>query len=182
VLHSKSLLVRTGLFFISPVRVLASAGNALVPGGGFVLLTDVRYTPDDRTNVEGEAAYSNRGISWRGKLDLRRGAFNFLGELSALDRHSPMTAIGAQSGAHKTATFNLQWQPVTRFTASAGYYRTTTVPLEVGRIQLTNTPYLVSANIRPATSASLTLTLNQQVIEAPASTLGSFLFNLQTRT
>jgi len=182
VLQTKSLRIRTGFFFISPSRVLTTLANATVPGGGFVLHSDVRYTPDDRTNVEGEAAYSNGGLSWRGKLDLRRGAFNFLGELSTLDRRSPMTAIGAQSGARKTEAFNLQWQPVTRFSASAAYYRTTTVPPDVTRIQLNNTAYLVSATLRPATSASLTVSLNQQVIEAPAGTLGSFLFNLQTRT
>jgi hypothetical protein len=181
--QSKSLRVRAGFFFVAAHPRFGGPDNA-ASHGGMVLHTDARYIPDERTNVEGEAAYANGGLSWRGKLDLRRGAFNFLGELSSLDRRSPMTAIGAQSGARRNSAFNLQWQPAARFSASAGYYRTITVPLEglVSRIPLSSETFLVSANLRPTASASLGLSLNQQVIDAPTSTLGAFLFNLQTRT
>jgi hypothetical protein len=191
IIKRKSLRVRSGVFYIAPLRRLDIPANAVGtrggpnggPNGGMVLHTDARYTPDDRTTLEGEAAYANGGLSWRGKLDLRRGAFNFLGELSNLDRHSPMTAIGAQSGARKTSSFNLQWQPDTSFSASAGYNRTTTVPLEgSSRVQLNSTGLLVSTNFRPTLSANLGFSIDQQVIDAPASTLGAFLFNLQTRT
>jgi hypothetical protein len=182
IIQSKSLRVRSGFSFIAPSLKLDSPANA-ASQGGMVLQTDVRYTPDVRTTVEGETAYANGGLSWRAKLDLLRGAFNFSGELSSLDRHSPMIAIGAQSGGRKTSAFSLQWQPAARFSASAGYYRTTTVPLDgSSRIQLNSTAFLVSTNFRPTTSANLGLSLNQQVVDAPASTLGSFLLNLQTRT
>lgn len=182
-IQSKSFRIRTGFYFIAPSRALATPANAAGPRGGMVLHTDARYVPDERTTFEGEAAYANGGVSWRGKLDLRRGAFDLLGELSNLDRRSPMTAIGAQPGAHKTSTFSLRWQPAARFSASAGYYRTTTVPLQsASRFQLNSTSLVAGMNYRPTAATSLGFSINQQAIDAPASTLGTFLFNLQTRT
>ena len=50
------------------------------------------------------------------------------------------------------------------------------------RIPLNSETLLASANFRPTSSAALGLSINQQVVDAAASTLGTFLFNLQTRT
>jgi hypothetical protein len=186
VIQSTSLRVRSGLFFIVPRSKPAGRSNAATSSdvkGGMVFHTDARYVPDEQTSVEAEAAYSNGGLSWRTRLDLRRGAFNFYGELASLDRHSPLIAIGAQSGAHKSSVFSLQWQPSARFSAFAGYNRTTSVPFNgAGRLQLNSTAFLVSANFRPTANANLGFSINQQVIDAPASTLSPFLLKLQTRT
>jgi hypothetical protein len=182
IIQSKSWRVRAGFFFIAPLHKTAGPAN-VASQGGMVLHTDVRYTPDERTTVEGEAAYANGGLSWRARLDLRRGAFNFYGELSSLDRRSPMIAIGAQSGGHQTSAFNLQWQPTARFSAAVSYSRTTTVPLESSsRLQLNSTGFLVSTNFRPTRNINLGFSLNQQVINAPTSARAPFLLNLQTRT
>jgi len=181
VLQSKSLRVRSGFFFIAPSK-LESILDSARPRGGMVLHTDARYTPDARTTLEGETEYGNGGLSWRAKLDVLRGAFTFSGELSSLDRHSPIIAIGAQSGGHKASTFNLHWQPNARLGVSAGYYRTAAIPPEgFDRIQLNSAAFLFSTNFRPIPSANFVLSLNQQVIAAPASALSSFLLNLQTR-
>jgi hypothetical protein len=178
IIQSSSLRVRSGLFFIAPVGPVNAASR-----GGIVLHTDARYTPDERTTVEGEAAYANGGFSWRAKLDLRRGAFNIYAEHSSLDRRSPMIAIGAQSGGHKTSAFSLQWQPSARFSALAAYNRTTTVPRDnSSRIQLNSAGFLFSTSFRPTPSANLSFSINQQAINAPASALAPFALNLQTRT
>lgn len=186
IIQSESLRVRSGLFFIAPRRnpagTTSAAGNVEVQGG-MVLHTDARYTPGERTTVEGDVDYSNGGLSWRAKLDLQRGAFNFYGELSSLNRRSPMIAIGAQSGGHKTSFFSLHWQPTERFSAFGSYNRTTTVPLDhSSRLQLNSAAFLISATFRPTSNANLAFSFNQQVIEAPASTFTPFLLKLQTRT
>jgi hypothetical protein len=131
---SRALRVRLGVFFISSSDQIPGLGTGS-QRGGVVLQTDMRYSPDDRTNVEGEAAYSKGGLSWRTRLDLQRGAFRFYGETSRLDRRSPMIAIGAQSMGRSTSAFNLQWQPNPRFNAVVGYDRTTTSAPSLRQLQ-----------------------------------------------
>ena len=169
--------IRAGVFLIVPRRKLA--GQV----GGMVWQGDFRYAPDERTTAEGEVAYANGGVSWRARLDLRRGPFNFYGELLRLDRRSPMIAIGAQSGGHQTSTFSLQWRPTARFNAAVSYNRMKTAPLvSSGRIDLNSATFLASVNFHPTRSAHLGLSFNQQVLDAPAATVVPLLLNLQTRS
>lgn len=169
--------IRTGVFLIMPHRELAGQPGGLVWHG------DARYAPDERTTIEGEVAYANGGVSWRTRLDLRRGPFSFQGEMSRLDRRSPMIAIGAQSGGQQNSLFSLQWQPAARFNAAVSYHRTTTVPLVSShRIQLNSAGFLASVNFSPIRSAHLGFSFNQQALETPASTIVPLLLNLQTRT
>jgi hypothetical protein len=169
--------IRAGVFLILPSRTLA--GQL----GGMVWQGDVRYAPDERTTTEGEVAYANGGVSWRVKLDIQRGPFNFYGEVSRLDRRSPMIAIGAQSGGHQTSAFSFQWRPMARFNASVSYNRTRSVPLvSSGRVELNSAAFLASVNFIPINSARLSLSFNQQVIDTPAPTIIPFLLNLQTRS
>ena len=64
----------------------------------------------------------------------------------------------------------------------AGYNRTTTVPFEsFSRIQLNSAAILVSINFSPTPGADPGISINQQVVDAPASTLVSVLLNLQKR-
>jgi hypothetical protein len=186
-IQRRALRVRSGMFFIAPVQESAEpASQNMVLGqkGGMVLQTDVRYSPDDRTNAEGEVAYGNGGLSWRGRLYLHRGPITFYGEHSHLNRRSPMIAIGAQSGGRTNSAFNLQWQPNARFNAFLSYDRTRTngALLDSARIQFNSRTFLVSANFNPTRSARLGITFNQQAIDAPASPLVPFLPNLQTRS
>lgn len=169
--------IRAGAFLIMPHRELAGRQGGLVWHG------DARYAPDERTTIEGEVAYANGGVSWRARLDLRRGPFSFQGEMSRLDRRSPMIAIGAQSGGHQNSTFSFQWQPTARFNAGVSYHRTSTVPLlSSDRLQFNSAGFLASVNFSPIRSAQLGFSFNQQVIETPASTVVPLLLNLQTRT
>lgn len=182
-ISSKSLRIRSGIFFVAPSRNAASVSGLDKPKGGLVLQTDVRYSPDDKTNAEGEMAYGNGGLSWRARLDVRRGSFTFNGEVSHLDSRSPMIAIGAQAGGHTSAAFNLQWQPNARFNAMVSYNRTTNAPqLGSGRVQLNSQEFVVSANYSPTRKAHLGFSINQQTISAPTSALVPFLLNLQTRS
>jgi hypothetical protein len=169
--------IRAEVFMIMPRRKLAGQE------GGMVWKGDARYAPDERTTADGEVAYANGGVSWRARLDLRRGPFNFYGELSRLDCRSPMIAIGAQSGGQQTSMFSFQWRPTARFNAAVSYNRTTTVPLvSSGRIELNSATFLAGINFSPIRSAHLGLSFNQQMIDTPASAVVPFLLNLQTRS
>lgn len=180
---SKSLRIRSGIFFVAPSQNLVQLNGLNKAKSGLVVQTDVRYAPDDKTNAEGEMAYGNGGLSWRARLDLRHGAFNFNGDVSHLDSRSPMIAIGAQAGGRTSASFSLQWQPGARFNAMASYNRTTNAPVGgSGRIQLNSREFFVSANYSPTRNAHLGFSVNQQTIAASVSTLVPFLLNLQTRS
>jgi hypothetical protein len=186
IFQSNSLRVRAGIFLIAASNKLGGPPGAQRndrPKGGVVLHTDVRYSPDDRTNAEGEVAYANGGFSWRARLDLQRGSFKFYGERSHMDNRSPMIAIGAQAGGRSNSSYNLQWQPNARFNAAFGYNRTTTSPLMSSRrVELNSRALLVSANFSPTQGSRLGFGFNEQVIDAPAPTLVPFLLNLQTRS
>jgi len=184
-LQSQTLRIRSGVFFISASSSTGRVNqNMTNQKGGLVLHTDVRYSPDSKTNVDGEIAYAKGALSWRGRLDLQRGPFKFYGETSHLDSRSPMIAIGAQSGGRSTSTFNLHWQPDARFSAAVGYERTKVkiALLDSGRIQLNSQSFLVSATYSPTSRTRLGFSYNQQTIDTPGSPLVPFLPNLQTRS
>ena len=64
----------------------------------------------------------------------------------------------------------------------AGYNRTTPVPFErSSRIQSNNAAVLLSINFSPTPSADPGFSINQQVVDAPASSLLSVLLTLQKR-
>lgn len=181
IISSKSLRIRSGIFFVAP----SHNPESLEPNrakGGLVLQTDVRYSPDDTTNAEGELAYGNGGLSWRARLDVRRGPFNFNGEVSHLDTRSPMVAIGAQAGGRTRSAFSLQWQPNSRFNATISYNRTINAPMVgSGRVQLNSREIFVSANYNPTRNARLGFSVNQQTIDAATSTV-PYVLNLQSRS
>jgi hypothetical protein len=186
VIQTETLHVRSQIVFISPASTFTGMIGGSTPGvlgNGSVLQTDALYAPDERTNVEGEAAYAKGGLSWRARIDLRRGQLTFNGELSHLDHRSPMIALGAQGAGRTNSAFNLQWQPNTRFNVVTSYNRTTSASAAgIGRIQLNSQIFLVSANFSPTHSAHLGLSFSQQAINAPVSSLIPDFFNLQTRS
>ena len=66
--------------------------------------------------------------------------------------------------------------------SSAGYNRTRTVPFESSsRIQLSSAAVLLSIDFSPTPSADPGFSIDQQVVDAPASTLIPALLNLETR-
>lgn len=66
--------------------------------------------------------------------------------------------------------------------ASARYNRTANVLFESSsRIQSNSAAFLVSTNFSPTASANPGFSINQEVVDATASTLVSLLLNLQTR-
>jgi hypothetical protein len=85
--------VRAGFILATP-RGAQTAGRS-----GMVWQADALYNPDEDTKAEAEMNFANGAISWRTGLALHRGAFNFTGEASHLDRHSPLMTASARSRA-----------------------------------------------------------------------------------
>lgn len=118
VMQTKLWRVRAGIFTVLPKQ------DNKFGSGGMVLQVSGTYAPNKTVNVEGEAAYSNGGISWRGRLDVQRKTFKAFGEILRMDKNSPFISVGAQPGARKTEAFGLQWQLTARFNASFNYNHT----------------------------------------------------------
>lgn len=169
--------MRAGLFIISPRRKLAGQN------GGMVWQVEARYAPDERTSAEGEAAYANGGLSWRARLNMTRGAFDFYGEIARVDPRSPLIAIGAQPGGRSTRSLNLQWRPSPRFNFSVSNSQTTTAPyVGINRVPLNSTAFFINANLRPTSGSQLSFSFIQQKINTPASNILPFLLNLKTHS
>jgi hypothetical protein len=177
VAQGRSWRVRAGAFFISPQR--KSAGRE----SGMVWQGDARYAPDEKSTAEAEVAYANGGISWRARLDLRRGPFIVYGELFRLDRNSPLIGIGAQSSGRKINIFGLVWRPDPRFAASISYHSTTNSPVSTARhVELNSRTVTATASYAPMRGTRLSFSFNQQELETPGTLTLPFLLNLRTRT
>jgi hypothetical protein len=177
VAQSSSWRIRAGAFFVSPRR--QSGGRE----SGIIWHADMRYTPDENTTIEAETAYANGGLSWRARLDLRRGPFIFHTELLRLDPHSPLVGIGAQTAGRKMKSFSLQWRPLPRFGASLSYNSTTNSPLStLRRVELNSRTLIATASYTPARGTRLGFSFNEQELEQPTTLSLPFLLNLRTRT
>lgn len=153
--------VRAGVMAVSPQRG-NEAGN-----GGTISHLDGRYAPSGNFKVEGEAAYANGGLSWRARLDLRRGAFRAYGEIVRLDGRSPLVSINAQPGERKTEAFAFQWQPTPRLNASFSYNHTAIAPPATAllRAALDRTTFLVTASYQLSRDSRFGLRFTEQRIE-----------------
>ena len=177
VAQGPSWRIRAGAFFVAPQR---QPGERV---SGIIWHADARYAPNENTVAEAEMAYANGNLSWRTRLDLRRGPFDFHGELLRLDPHSPLVGIGAQTAGRKLNSFSLQWRPLPRFGASLSYNSTTNSPLSaLRRIELNTKTLLAAASYTPARGTRLSFSFNQQELEQPATLSLPFLLNLRTRT
>ena len=175
--QGNSWRIRAGAFFVSPQRL--SMGRE----GGTVWSADARYSPDENSLVEAEMAYSNGSLSWRTRLELRRGPLHFYGELFRLDRRSPFVSIGAQTAGRRMNTLSLQWRPDPRFGASFTYHSTTNFPLSSSRqVQLDGRTINATASYAPVRASRVSFSFNRQEIETAAALALPFLLNLQTRT
>src|SRR6185295_16346807 len=87
--------VRAGMFAVSPgsERHLGNGGS-----GGTIWHLDGRYALTKQIAAEGEVAYAEGGLSWRARLDVQNSRLSATGEVSRLDRRSPLISIGVQPG------------------------------------------------------------------------------------
>ena len=174
--HGEFWQVRASFFNVSPQR------ENKLGSGGMVAQINGSYAPSKNIAVEGELAYANGGLSWRARLDLRRGPLNASGEIVRFDRRSPLVSIGAQSGGRETETFALQWRATARLNASFNYNHTAIVPPATsGRIALDRATLAVSMNYRINQNSRLSFRFAQQQIETGVPT-DSARFRLETRT
>jgi len=169
VAQGKSWKLRAGLLVIAP------RGHSGDQEKGLVWHADGRYSPDENTSAEAELAFAKGAISWRGRLDLQRGPVSIYGESSRLDRRSPLTSIGAQSGGRKMDVLRIGWQPNARFTASVGYNR---AAAELPRSQggtLGNSTWFGNADFNLTRESRLGLRFTRQKIESAQSNLSTAL-------
>ncbi|MBV9958477.1 MAG: pilus assembly protein N-terminal domain-containing protein, partial [Acidobacteria bacterium] len=166
-----------GGFFVASSGARQAAGR-----GGMVWQADARYMPNEDTKAEAEVNYAEGGLSWRGALALRRGAFNFTGEAARLDRGSPLIGIGAQPGGRVSYAATLLWLPSTRFSGSVSYSRTRPVQADAGSrtVTLSNSTLQGGISFRLSRESNLGLRYAEQQLRTGGS--GKFDLDLQTRS
>lgn len=168
--------IRVGAFFVSPAPQRETES-------GIIWHADARYAPDDKTTAEAEADYAKGHLSWRARLDLRRGPVNLYGELFRLDRDSPLVFLGAQSGGRKLDSFGLQWRALPHFIVSGSYHSASNSPPSAARrFELNSRTVTATASYAPARGTRLSFSFNQQELEQPAARDIPFLLSLRTRT
>lgn len=170
------LSLRGGFFLVSPGASQANGKS------GIIWQTEARYKPNDDTEAEAELNFSAGAVSWRAALGLRRGAFNFTGEASRLDRRSPLVRVGAQPGGRTSYAATLLWQPSTRFNGSVSYSRTRPAQADSNSrgFTLSNSTLLAGASFRLSRESSLGFRYAEQSVETGGS--GKFNFNLHSRS
>jgi SdrD B-like domain/Pilus formation protein N terminal region len=175
IVDSPRLRVRAGSVWIGP----AERDNS----GGFVWHTDFRYSPDQKTQLAGDLAWSKGKLSGRARLDMQYGPFTFSGEALHLDHNSPMIAIGAQAQGRTHGAVNLHWQPAPFFNATATFSRTAIAPSAGSIVAEPNSrTLLVTANFHPARRSHFGFTLNHQLINLPASSRVQIPLSLEVRS
>jgi SdrD B-like domain/Pilus formation protein N terminal region len=175
VVQGRRLQVRAGFFFITPERSKAESRAAILQMGA-------RYAPDESTTAEAEALYSKGQLSWRARLDLRRGPFNGYAELFRLDPRSALVGLGAQSAGRRANLFSLQWRPSSRFAASLSYnVSTRSTPAPANAIELSTRAFKANVGYNLTRGSRLSFSLNQQEIETP-TTLALPYLDLRTRS
>jgi hypothetical protein len=170
--------VRAGFILATP------RGARTASRSGMVWQADALYNPDDDTKAEAEMNFANGAISWRTGLSLRRGAFNFTGEASHMDRHSPLIGVGAQPGGRTSFAAALQWQPSTRFSGSASYSRTKPAPVDASdrASTLDSSTLLAGASFRLNKDSSLGFRYADQRLETQGSSKLKLNLKLHTRS
>jgi hypothetical protein len=163
------------------VLAIASRGYSPSPGqGGFVWHADARYAPDDNTSAEADLDYANGSLSWRARLDARRGAFTIYGEALRLDRRSPLIGIGAQSG-HTMDSMRVAWQPNGRVNASVSYNQTASTLFRSQGAKLSSSTLFANLDFSLSNKSRLGFRFTQQQIETAVSASSPFL-KLETRS
>lgn len=184
VLGAMMPLAQTGAWRVRAGFTLATPQSDKAQSkGGMIWQTNARYHPDDETDAEAEVALANGAFSWRAALALRRGAFNFAGEASHLDRRSPLISVGAQSSGRTAYNAALQWQPTTRFIGTASYSRVDAAPISSSNraSTLNNSTLLAGASYYLNRDSNVSFRYAQQQLASGANS-SSRGFKLDTRS
>jgi hypothetical protein len=115
---SKTLSIRAGAVMVSP------SAQPHAVSGGIVSIVNAEYMDGEDTLAAGEVAYGKSSFSWRGRMAIRRGPFNFSSEASHLDGQSPVISVGAQGGGRSTLAAAVGWQVLSNLSAFASYNQT----------------------------------------------------------
>ncbi len=183
VLSGRTVRVEVGAVWIAASRRELSphTEDAQSSKGAFVWQTGLRYSPDERTSLSGELAYSRESLSWSGRVDLQRGPFLFSGELVHLSHNSPLIPLGAQPEGRTSGVVNLQWTPDARFNTVASYSRTLAMSASA-RAALNSRLLLVRTNYQPAPGTLFSFIFKDQLIDLPVSPLITVPFSLESRS
>jgi hypothetical protein len=109
------LTIRAGAMLMSPSEKTRSLS------GQVSSLITAAYTPSEDTSVDGEVAYSQHAVSWRGRFAIHRGPIHFSTEASDLNGQSPFISIGGQGGGRSTLVAAVRWQTSDHLSAYASY-------------------------------------------------------------
>lgn len=163
IVQERRLQLRAGFFFISPARGRAESGAA-------ALQVDARYAPDESTTAEAEALYSKGRLSWRARLDLKRGGLNLYAELFRLDPRSALVEVGAQSAGRRANLLGLLWRPNSRFAASFSYNTSTRSTLPIASaIELNTRAFKANVGYNLSRGSRFSFGFNQQEVETPTA-------------
>jgi len=115
---SKHLTIRAGAIMLTPSQQNHSMSS------GISSLVTATYTPDEDTTADGEIAYAQRAVSWRGRFAINRGPINFSTEVSDLSGQSPFISVGGQGGGRSTLAAAVRWQTSDHLSTYASYNQT----------------------------------------------------------
>jgi hypothetical protein len=175
VVRGTSWQLRAGLMAVS------SRSDVAARRVGLIWNVDWRYFPDARTNAEAEVAFASGAVSWRTRIDLKRGAFNISGESLRFDHRSPLVQIGAPSSGRTMDAASVGWQPSARLAAQVSYSRGSSIFLQGSqRATLKNANLFASVNYNLSSDSLIGVRFSEQAIET--SSLGfAHLLRLGTR-
>jgi hypothetical protein len=158
---SKHLTIRAGAMMMSP-----SEQRPLVNGGLSSLVT-ASYTPSDDTSLDGEVAYSQHAVSWRGRFAIHRGPIHFSTEASDLNGQSPFISVGGQGGGRSTLVAQIRWQASEHLNAYASYNRTKGAQtFNLSRLSFGGSTLTGGLNYRAGKRAQFGLRYTQQRIDS----------------
>jgi hypothetical protein len=116
VVKKQNFRARAGFIAVVP------RGDRPLGRGGTILHFDGVYAPNENFSADAETAFANGEFSFRARTDLKFDKFGAFGEITRLDKKSPLNAIGAQPGGRRAEAFGFNWRPFSRLNASVNYY------------------------------------------------------------
>ena len=157
---SKTLSIRAGAVMVSPAQPYAVSG-------GIVSMVNAEYTAGEDTSAGGEVAYGKGGLSWRGRMAIHRGPFNFSSEASHLDSQSPVISVGAQGGGRSTLAAAIRWQASGSVSTFASYNQTKGAQtFNLSRLSFSGSTLTGGLSYRPGRRSQFGLRYSQQRINS----------------
>ena len=158
---SQHLTIRAGAMLMSPSEKTRSVSGAVSS------LITAAYTPSEDTSVDGEVAYSQHAVSWRGRFAIHRGPIHFSTEASDLNGQSPFISIGGQGGGRSTLVAAVRWQTSDHLSAYASYNQTKGAQtFNLSRLSFSGSTSTGGLNYRVGKRAQFGLRYTQQQINS----------------